>query len=254
MPGGHAASACPYTTNAAFVASQQPSAPVPAAARPPETSPQTRTTSQHRTITQPRLRRSPVQPDGLKDLRGVPGDREPALVPVQRLPGGAEQKHRPGQSHADLPQPGPWPAVAAAEKHPQHVDDDQTENDIAVPVVAVERDRPATLAQQLAGDLVGLAGVGDIPQRQHHPADDLQHQRDRQHPPRVYQKVLVSTGIMYSLTIPRRPNCSLTRSRKACRQASPVGGAAVAVPPPSTRGSPGGTDPCFPAAGSLSPT
>src|SRR6266536_1939513 len=60
MPGGHAASACPYTTNAAFVASQQPSAPVPAAARPPETSPQTRTTSQHRTITQPRLRRSPV--------------------------------------------------------------------------------------------------------------------------------------------------------------------------------------------------
>src|SRR6266498_983315 len=59
MPGGHAASACPYTTNAAFVASQQPSAPVPAAARPPETSPQTRTTSQHRTITQPRLRRSP---------------------------------------------------------------------------------------------------------------------------------------------------------------------------------------------------
>src|SRR6266542_4460049 len=60
MPGGHAASACPYTTNAAFVASQQPSAPVPAAARPPETSPQTRTTSQHRTITQPRLRRSPA--------------------------------------------------------------------------------------------------------------------------------------------------------------------------------------------------
>src|SRR6266542_6474913 len=69
MPGGHAASACPYTTNAAFVASQQPSAPVPAAARPPETSPQTRTTSQHRTITQPRLRRSPA--------RGADKDKSP---------------------------------------------------------------------------------------------------------------------------------------------------------------------------------
>src|SRR6266536_2527401 len=68
MPGGHAASACPYTTNAAFVASQQPSAPVPAAARPPETSPQTRTTSQHRTITQPRLRRSPGVLTGLDEL------------------------------------------------------------------------------------------------------------------------------------------------------------------------------------------
>src|SRR6266545_782176 len=71
-------------------------------------------------------------------------------------------------------------------------------------------------------------------------------------PPRVYQKVLVSTGIMYSLIIPRRPNCSLTRSRKAWRQASPVGGATVAVPP-STPGSPGGSGPCFPATGSLSP-
>src|SRR6266702_8685958 len=72
MPGGHAASACPYTTNAAFVASQQPSAPVPAAARPPETSPQTRTTSQHRTITQPRLRRSPgALTDGYEWQRAV---------------------------------------------------------------------------------------------------------------------------------------------------------------------------------------
>src|SRR6266511_4341614 len=68
-------------------------------------------------------------------------------------------------------------------------------------------------------------------------------------PPRVYQKVLVSTGIMYSLIIPRRPSCSLIPP-KARRQAVPVGGATVAALPPAF-GSPEGTDPGSPATGSL---
>jgi hypothetical protein len=100
---------------------------------------------------------------------------------VECLAGGRDDERQARQADTDEPEAFLPPAVATRDEDPDHVDQDETEDQVRVVVVEIDDRRPAECMEQMVHVPVCQASVGNVDGREQEAGEDLQGEPDREH-------------------------------------------------------------------------